>query len=184
MNYAGGFVDETPYKKIETDLPKFEQEPLQMGIIKNYKPSNPIVHSGWANTQSLGPVFTYRTERGSVSELYPALNITIDGVTYTIGTARPAKEDSIHYCVLGSNGAQIDFIDQQPWSSATAEQKQALNKFITEAIQVNNNTGGDPDNVKGTMQIVYSKTSFVSDTYPKVIDQDTAKPFAITNGLA
>lgn len=184
INYAGGFVDETPYKEIETTLPRFEQDPLQMDIIKYYKPVNPVVHSGWANTQSLGPVFSYRTEKRTASELYPALNININGDIYTIGAERPTKEDSLHYCVLGNSGFQIDFINQQPWSKATDEQKQALNKFITEAIKVNNNTGGDPDNVKGIMQIIYSKTSFIDGTYPKVIDQETPKPFAITNGLA
>lgn len=99
------------------------------------------------------------------------MDVTIDEDTFTVGTNKPVNETSIHYFTLGSNGAQVDFLNQKPYNRSNSEQKDKVNAAVTNMINAINGTG----EVTAKTQVAFSKNTFVSSTYPVVLHRDTVK---------
>lgn len=171
VNYAGGDVANITFDKKETNLPENERQKLQEGIIKNYGIKEPSQHYGWVSKNALGPVFVYRTDRDTQSKLYPAMNVTIDGDIYTVGTAQAADVTAVHYFVLGSNGSQIDFINKQPYSTINEQYKEKVNAALQKMIAA---IGGNGE-VTVKTQVLYSDTPFTAGTYPEVKAEESVK---------
>lgn len=180
VNYAGGTVENISFEKEASPLPINEQETLQKDIVKQFGLADPSQHSSWVSRNSLGPAFVYRTERETESKLYPAMNITVNDNTYTIGTTKPADEAAIHYFTLGSNGSQIDFMNKQPYSASNSEQKEQVNAAVDKMIAAVN--GGDSVMIK--TQVVYAETPFIGDTYPQVVYSEPGRTFPVQKILA
>lgn len=148
---------------------------MQQLIVKSYGINDPSKHYNWVAKDALGPVFVYRNERDTVSQLYPAMNVNVDGTTFTVGTAKTAAETASHILVLGSNGSQVDFVDKEPYTTANAELKEKVNAAVANMIAA---IGGTGCSVVKT-QVVYAETPIMGDTYPSIIAEDAEKSYVL-----
>lgn len=175
VNYAGGTVENIPFEKKESPLPEDEQEIMQRLIVNNYGINDPSKHYNWVAKDALGPVFVYRNERDTVSQLYPAMNVNVDGTTFTVGTSKPAAETASHILTLGSNGSQVDFVDQEPYTKSNEELKEKVNAAVANMIAAIGGTGCSA--VK--TQVVYAETPILGNTYPSIVAKDTEKSYVL-----
>lgn len=179
VNYAGGQVDDAPFDKQYPTLPLDERVKLQEGIIKNYGITNPTLHASWITKNQLGPVFIYRTQRETQSKLYPGMKVSVEGHNYVVGTAEPCDKTAIHYFVLGSNGAQVDFMDGVPYSTQNQEQVEACNAAVAKMIQFIND-GSTVQSVPVTTKVIYAETPILGDTFPEIVAEEDDKHFSVT----
>lgn len=180
VNYAGGQVDDAPFDKQYPTLPGDERIKLQEGIIKNYGITNPTLHASWITKNKLGPVFMYRTQRDTQSQLYPGMSVNVLGDTYTVGTSQPANINSIHYFVLGSNGSQIDFMNKVPYSTSNQEQVEKCNAAVAKMIQFIND-GNTVQSVPVVTKVIYAETPILGDTFPEIVAEEDDKHFSVTS---
>lgn len=175
VNYAGGDVEGIGFQRQKSPLPEDEQEALQQKIVAQFNIKEPEQHFSWISKNSLGPVFVYRTDRGTLSKLYPAMTVSIQNNSYTVGTSKPANKASIHYFTLGDNGTQIDYINKQSYSSEDLESKDKVNTALNKMIAA---IGGGTQIAIQT-QVLYSDTSFLKGTYPEIVAEEPVKEFTL-----